>query len=103
MTNPPPVGPVSIGLAEIYALAIRAVDQGAQISAKLDLLAIRQDGLTQDVADHETRLRATEAVAQDVRGLPARVADLERNRWPAHLLSILIAAAALAAAIFIKR
>lgn len=67
MAGPDPLGPVSIGAREIYDLL---VDMRGQVSR----LADQQVGVTDDIKDHEARLRS-----------------LERGRWPLPTLGVLIA------------
>lgn len=66
-----PLGPVVITAREIY-------DQLVRVVAGLERLTGKHDDQTQDLHDHETRLRA-----------------LERARWPLPALAVLVALASL--------
>lgn len=67
---------VEIGLKEIY-------DQLVSLNTKTEVMIGDLKDLVKQGEDHEQRLRA-----------------LERNRWPMHLLTALIALAAFLASIF---
>lgn len=92
-----PLGPVVITARDIYDALVslretvgRLVDQGV--------------GHADDIRDHEDRLRRLEAArpAERLTDVDARVKGLEAARWPLPTLSVLIAAAALAFAIFTR-
>lgn len=67
-----PLGSVYIGAREIY-------DAVQKVAAVTDVIAGRVEDISNDLKDHEVRLRS-----------------LERARWPLPALSILVAIAALA-------
>jgi hypothetical protein len=69
---------VTITGKEIYDAVVR-------LTGRVDVLIKQQEELTQDIKDHETRLRS-----------------LERARWPLPSLSILLAAFSLMVAIASK-
>lgn len=71
---PDPVGPVTIGAREIYDLL---VDLRGQVSR----LADQHAGTTDDVKDHEARIRS-----------------LERRQWPLPTLAVLVSVAAIVVA-----
>ena len=67
---------VEIGLKEIY-------DQLVSLNTKTEVMIGDLKDLVKQAEDHEQRLR-----------------QLERNRWPMHLLTALIALAAFLASVF---
>lgn len=71
MTQIDPLPGVQIGAREIY-------DELKTVGVKVDHVSSQLDGVVQDVADHETRLRV-----------------LERSRWPLPSLAALVALASL--------
>lgn len=79
MGHPVPSEPrlvVEIGLKEIY-------DQLVSLNTKVEVMSGDMKDLVKQAEDHEARLRA-----------------LERNRWPLHLLTALVALAAFLASVF---
>lgn len=76
MSNTPdPLVGVIISSREIYDVVVR-------LTGRVDVLISQNEEQKSDISDHELRIR-----------------QLERNRWPIHLLTALIAAAALVVAV----
>ena len=78
---PEPLGPVTIGLREVYDAVMR-------LTGTVERLAAQHDDTARQLSDHEARLRT-----------------LERSRWPLPSLAALVSIAALivAAAALVER
>lgn len=93
MTAPDPLGPVVITSRDIYDALVRLTDT-------VNRLVDKGDGHTEDIRDHEARLRTLEEANAGKRlgDLDTRMRSVEAGRWPLPALSALLALAALALA-----
>ncbi|MFM9604241.1 hypothetical protein [Streptomyces turgidiscabies] len=87
MATPDPAG-VYISSAQMYQ-ELRSLSDGlTRVETKLDGIGQGVTELGKDVADHESRLRALEAMPKTV-DIEPRVTTLERARWPMPTLGVL--------------
>lgn len=89
-----PLGPVVITPRDIYDALIRLQDTVGQ-------LVSQNVGHGDDIRDHETRLRAVEAVqpASAIPELRTEVEKLKAGRWPLPALAALTGVGALVVAV----
>ncbi|MEU3095496.1 hypothetical protein ABZ690_11925 [Streptomyces sp. NPDC006967] len=102
MTTPEPG--VHIPTAQMYQ-ELRSLSDGVtRVETKLDGIAQGLSELGKDVADHEGRLRALEAMPKGS-DIEPRVSTLERARWPLPTIGVLagVAGAATGAVALIAR
>jgi hypothetical protein len=86
MTTPDPG--VYIPSAQMYG-ELRSLSDGlTRVETKLDGIGQGLTELGKDVADHETRIRALEAMPKTT-DIEPRVAVLERGRWPLPTIGVL--------------
>jgi hypothetical protein len=79
---------------------LRSLSDGVtRVETKLDGIGQGLTDLGKDVADHESRLRALEAMPKSSDVEP-RVTALERARWPLPTVAALTAVGALAATLW---
>jgi len=97
VTGQDPLGPVQITPRDIY-------DALVALRSSVERLADRAESTTQDLADHEQRLRAVEDVRPGprIRDMEERLRLVEGRLWPLPTVSVLIALTALAVGIIPK-
>lgn len=100
MTTPAPdPSGVYISSAQMYQ-ELRSLSDGLnRVETKLDTIGQGLSEVGKDVADHESRIRALEAMPKTT-DLEPRVTTLERGRWPLPAIAALTAVGALALALY---
>lgn len=99
MTTPPSDSGVYISPAQTYQEVRDLSRKMDRIETKLDAILGETSAIKDDVADHETRLRALEAMPKSS-DIEPRVTVLERARWPMPTIAALTAVGALAVALY---
>ncbi|MET9099931.1 hypothetical protein [Streptomyces antibioticus] len=88
MTGPVEPSGVYISSAQMYQ-ELRSLSDGVtRVETKLDGIGQGLTDLGKDVADHESRLRALEAMPKSS-DIEPRVTTLERARWPLPTIGVL--------------
>ncbi|WP_406177938.1 hypothetical protein [Streptomyces canus] len=100
MTVQPPDPGVYISPTQTYAEVQRLVRTVDQINGKIDRILEDNREIKGDVSDHETRLRALELgeTPRQQRD-EARIAALERRRWPLPTIGAVTGVAGVATAL----
>ncbi|WP_171113035.1 MULTISPECIES: hypothetical protein [unclassified Streptomyces] len=97
MTTPDPG--VYISPAQTYQEVRDLAKAVGRIEAKLDSILNETNDIRTDLADHESRLRALEAMPKTT-DIEPRVSTLEKGRWPLPSLAAVTAVGALAVALY---
>lgn len=97
MTTPDPG--VYISPAQMYQEVRGLAAAVGRIETKIDGILSETKDIRTDLADHESRLRALEAMPKSS-DIEPRVAALEKGRWPLPSLAALTAVGALAVALY---
>lgn len=99
MSSPPSDPGVYISSRQMYQ-ELRSLSDGLnRVETKLDAIHGETSATKDDVADHESRIRALEAMPKGS-DLEPRVATLERSRWPLPSIAALTAVGALVVALY---